>query len=236
MNRAPIQWRRNRAVNQSHWRTQKFSTPPVIRVLFQWAFCTNSFLFSPKLDPRNDPVETTANCQSWKHHWKQRKKIDDSTIREKHHPRPWTGNRQTSTKLLNGMNSTTDANSTWLKNCNLRSRYSANSSADFPNSVFFISLIVDQKIDDSREKPGCFDHCPIWKPSLSRQIRFLVWINPSNFPSAIRRLTKRKRSWAKSGENTSPPATPRTKAKYRDQDDQIRAEISELLKRDGFSQ
>ena len=47
-------------------------------------------------------------------------------------------------------------------------------------------------------------------------------------------MTVRKQNWAESEGNTSPPRTPRTKEKYRTLDKQIRADISQLLKSDGF--
>ena len=98
---------------------------------------------------------------------------------------------------------------------------------------FFISLIVDQKIDDSRENRGV-------RPLPNLETKFvaantlLSVDKPTQFSIRNPQIDLKEKELAEVRRKHFIARTPRTKAKYRDQDDQIRAEISELLKHDGF--
>ena len=98
---------------------------------------------------------------------------------------------------------------------------------------FFISLIVDQKIDDSRENRGV-------RPLPNLETKFvaantlLSVDKPTQISIRNPQIDRQEEKLAEVRRKHFIARTPRTKAKYRDQDDQIRAEISELLKRDGF--
>ena len=98
---------------------------------------------------------------------------------------------------------------------------------------FFISLIVDQKIDDSRENRGV-------RPLPNLETKFvaantLIGVDkPKQISIRNPQIDKKEKELSEVRRKHFIARTPRTKAKYRDQDDRIRAEISELLKRDGF--
>ena len=98
---------------------------------------------------------------------------------------------------------------------------------------FFISLIVDQKIDDSRENRGV-------RPLPNLETKFvaantlLSVDKPTQISIRNPQIDLKEKELAEVRRKHFIARTPRTKAKYRDQDDQIRAEISELLKHDGF--
>ena len=98
---------------------------------------------------------------------------------------------------------------------------------------FFISLIVDQKIDDSRENRGV-------RPLPNLETKFvaantlLSVDKPKQISIRNPQIDTKEKELAEVRRKHFTARTPRTKAKYRDQDDKIRAEISELLKRDGF--
>ena len=98
---------------------------------------------------------------------------------------------------------------------------------------FFISLIVDQKIDDSRENRGV-------RPLPNLETKFvsantLLGVDkPKQLSIRNPQIDQKEKELGEVRRKHFAARTPRTKAKYRDQDDQIRAEISELLKRDGF--
>ena len=98
---------------------------------------------------------------------------------------------------------------------------------------FFISLIVDQKIDDSRENRGV-------RPLPNLETKFvaantlLSVDKPAQISIRNPQIDQKEKELAEVRRKHFTARTPRTKDKYRDQDDQIRAEISELLKRDGF--
>ena len=98
---------------------------------------------------------------------------------------------------------------------------------------FFISLIVDQKIDNSRENRGV-------RPLPNLETKFvaantlLSVDKPTQISIRNPQIDLKEKELAEVRRKHFIARTPRTKAKYRDQDDQIRAEISELLKHDGF--
>ncbi len=98
---------------------------------------------------------------------------------------------------------------------------------------FFISLIVDQKIDNSRENRGV-------RPLPNLETKFvaantlLSVAKPAQISIRNPKIDEKEKDLAEVRRKHFTARTPRTKDKYRNQDDQIRAEISELLKRDGF--
>ena len=98
---------------------------------------------------------------------------------------------------------------------------------------FFISLIVDQKIDDSRENRGV-------RPLPNLETKFvaantlLSVDKPAQISFRNPQIDEKEKALGEVRRKHFTARTPRTKDKYRDEDDQIRAEISELLKRDGF--
>ena len=98
---------------------------------------------------------------------------------------------------------------------------------------FFISLIVDQKIDDSRENRGV-------RPLPNLETKFvaantLIGVDkPKQISIRNPQIDEKEKELSEVRRKHFIARTPRTKAKYRDQDDKIRNEISELLKRDGF--
>ncbi len=98
---------------------------------------------------------------------------------------------------------------------------------------FFISLIIDQKIDDSRENRGV-------RPLPNLETKFvaantlLSVDKPAQISIRNPQIDEKEKELSEVRRKHFIARTPRTKAKYRDQDDRIRAEISELLKRDGF--
>ena len=98
---------------------------------------------------------------------------------------------------------------------------------------FFISLIVDQKIDNSRENRGV-------RPLPNLETKFvaantlLSVDKPAQISFRNPQIDLKEKELAEVRRKHFIARTPRTKAKYRDQDDLIRAEISKLLKLDGF--
>ncbi len=98
---------------------------------------------------------------------------------------------------------------------------------------FFISLIVDQKIDDSRENRSV-------RPLPNLETKFvaantLIGVDkPKQISIRNPQIDEKEKELSEVRRKHFIARTPKTKAKYRDQDDRIRAEISELLKRDGF--
>ena len=98
---------------------------------------------------------------------------------------------------------------------------------------FFISLIVDQKIDNSRENRGV-------RPLPNLETKFvaantlLSVDKPAQISFRNPQIDEKEKALAEVRRKHFTARTPRTKDKYRNQDDQIRAEISGLLKRDGF--
>ena len=98
---------------------------------------------------------------------------------------------------------------------------------------FFISLIVDQKIDDSRENRGV-------RPLPNLETKFvaantLLGVDkPTQISIRNPQIDQKEKELGGVRRKHFAARTPKTKAKYRAEDDLIRAEISELLKRDGF--
>ena len=98
---------------------------------------------------------------------------------------------------------------------------------------FFISLIVDQKIDNSRENRGV-------RPLPNLETKFvaantlLSVDKPAQISFRNPQIDEKEKELSEVRRKHFTARTPRTKDKYRDEDDQIRAEISELLKHDGF--
>lgn len=98
---------------------------------------------------------------------------------------------------------------------------------------FFISLIVDQKIDDTQENRGII---PL--PNLETKFvaaNTLIGIDkPAQLALRNPAIDKKEEELADVRRRHFTARTPGTKAKYRELDAKIRAEISELLKKDGF--
>jgi len=98
---------------------------------------------------------------------------------------------------------------------------------------FFISLIVDQRIDESRENRGV-------RPLPNLETKFvaantLIGVDkPAQFTLRNPEIDRKEKELADIRRRHFTARTPQTKAKYRELDARIRAEISELLKRDGF--
>ena len=98
---------------------------------------------------------------------------------------------------------------------------------------FFISLIVDQRIDDSRENRGV-------RPLPNLETKFvaantLISVDkPSQIQIRNPQIDRKEKKLEDVRRRHFTARTPRTKAKYRTLDAQIRAEISELLESVGF--
>ena len=98
---------------------------------------------------------------------------------------------------------------------------------------FFISLIVDQQIDGSRENHGV-------RPLPNLETKFvaantLIGVDkPLQTQIRSPQVDRKEKELAEVRRRHFTARTPRTKAKYRDLDAHIRTEISELLKDLGF--
>ena len=98
---------------------------------------------------------------------------------------------------------------------------------------FFISLVVDQKIDDTQENRGV-------RPLPNLETKFVAGntlIGVEKPAQLLMRNPEIDRKEAELGgvrRKHFTARTPRTKEKYRNLDKQIRADISQLLKSDGF--
>ena len=98
---------------------------------------------------------------------------------------------------------------------------------------FFISLIVDQQIDDSRENHGV-------RPLPNLETKFvaantLIGVDkPLQTQIRSQQIGRKEKELEDVRRRHFTARTPRTKAKYRTLDAQIRAEISELLESVGF--
>ena len=98
---------------------------------------------------------------------------------------------------------------------------------------FFISLVVDQRIDDTQENRGV-------RPLPNLETKFVAGntlIGVEKPAQLLMRNPEIDRKEAELGgirRKHFTARTPRTKEKYRDLDKQIRADISQLLKSDGF--
>ncbi len=97
----------------------------------------------------------------------------------------------------------------------------------------FISLIVDQNIDDNQENRGI-------RPLPNLETKFvaanaLIGIKGAgDFTLRDPRIEEKERELAEVRRNYFIARTPKTKAKYRELDHQIRNQISEILKNGGF--
>jgi type I restriction-modification system DNA methylase subunit len=100
----------------------------------------------------------------------------------------------------------------------------------------FISLIVDQKIDDQRPNKGV-------RPLPNLETKFvaansLLGIERPKVETQLRlgedSILKKEKELADVRHRYFTARTPATKKKYRDQDDGLRAEIGQLLRKDGW--
>ena len=98
---------------------------------------------------------------------------------------------------------------------------------------FFISLVVDQRIDDTQENRGV-------RPLPNLETKFvagntLIGVEkPTQLLMRNPEIDRKERELGGVRRKHFTARTPRTKEKYRNLDKQIRAEISQLLKSDGF--
>ena len=98
---------------------------------------------------------------------------------------------------------------------------------------FFISLVVDQKIDDTQENRGV-------RPLPNLETRFvagntLIGVEkPTQLLMRNPEIDRKETELGGVRRKHFTARTPRTKEKYRNLDKQIRSEISQLLKSDGF--
>ncbi len=98
---------------------------------------------------------------------------------------------------------------------------------------FFISLIVHQNIDDSQENRGV-------RPLPNLETKFvaanaLIGIKgAADFTLRDPRIEQKEKELAEVRRSYFMARTPKTKAKYRELDDQVRHQISEILKSGGF--
>ena len=98
---------------------------------------------------------------------------------------------------------------------------------------FFISLIVEQKIDDTRENRGV-------RPLPNLETKFvaantLLGVEkPEQMTLRNPEIDSKENALAEVRRRHFTARTPRTKDRYRQRDAELRAEISVLLKRDGF--
>ncbi|TGO03071.1 hypothetical protein PN36_13365 [Candidatus Thiomargarita nelsonii] len=99
---------------------------------------------------------------------------------------------------------------------------------------FFISLLVDQKIDDSRENRGV-------RPLPNLETKFvaantLIGLDkPAQATLRNPKIETKEKELAEVRASYFTARTPKTKNKYRERDEHIRAEIGELLSKDGFA-
>ena len=98
---------------------------------------------------------------------------------------------------------------------------------------FFISLVVDQRIDDAQENRGV-------RPLPNLETKFvagntLIGVEkPSQLLMRNPEIDRKEAELGRVRRKHFTARTPRTKEKYRNLDKHIRAEISQLLKDDGF--
>ena len=98
---------------------------------------------------------------------------------------------------------------------------------------FFVSLIVDQRIDPKKENLGV-------RPLPNLETKFvaantLIGIEkPAQMMFRNPDIDRKEKELKKVRERHFTARTPQTKEKYRKADESLRAEISELLKNDGF--
>ena len=98
---------------------------------------------------------------------------------------------------------------------------------------FFISLIVEQKIDDTRENRGV-------RPLPNLETKFVAANTlldvqkPEQMTLRNPEIDSKEKALEEVRRRHFTARTPRTKDRYRQRDAELRAEISTLLKRDGF--
>ena len=98
---------------------------------------------------------------------------------------------------------------------------------------FFISLIVDQHVDPKNENLGV-------RPLPNLETKFvaantLIGIEkPAQLLLRNPEIDRKEKELKEARERHFTARTPQTKEKYRKEDERLRAEISELLKKDGF--
>ena len=98
---------------------------------------------------------------------------------------------------------------------------------------FFISLIVEQKIDDTRENRGV-------RPLPNLETKFVAANTlldvekPEQMTLRNPQIDSKEKALEEVRRRHFTARTPRTKDRYRQRDAELRAEISALLKRDGF--
>jgi hypothetical protein len=98
---------------------------------------------------------------------------------------------------------------------------------------FFISLVVDQKIDDRRKNRGVLP-LPNLETRFVAANTLLSIEKPEQLPLRNPEIDRKEEELAKTRRKHFTARTPKTKAKYRDMDERLRIEISALLRKDGF--
>ena len=98
---------------------------------------------------------------------------------------------------------------------------------------FFISLIVEQKIDDTRENRGVRP-LPNLKTKFVAANTLLGVEKPEQMTLRNPEVDSKENALAEVRRRHFTARTPRTKDRYRQRDAELRAEISALLQRDGF--
>ncbi|NWJ97022.1 MAG: Eco57I restriction-modification methylase domain-containing protein, partial [Chloroflexi bacterium] len=98
----------------------------------------------------------------------------------------------------------------------------------------FISLIVDQRIDDQRPNKGV-------RPLPNLETKFVVANSllgierPKQLSFRDPEIERKEQKLAEVRQSYFTARTPATKKKYRDQDDTLRAEIGQLLRKEGWA-
>ncbi len=98
---------------------------------------------------------------------------------------------------------------------------------------FFISLVVDQKIEDQRPNRG-IRHLPNLETKFVAANTLLSVMKPIQLILRNEEIDKKEKELADVRRKHFTASTPRTKAKYRKLDEEIRQEVAALLQKDGF--
>lgn len=98
---------------------------------------------------------------------------------------------------------------------------------------FFISLVVDQRIDDAADNRGILP-LPNLETKFVAANTLLGLDKPAQMSLRNPAITAKERELAEVRRRHFVARTPRTKLKYREQDAQLRQEIGDLLRKDGF--
>ena len=98
---------------------------------------------------------------------------------------------------------------------------------------FFISLVVDQQIDDTRENRGV-RALPNLETRFVAANALIGLDKPAQMPIRNPKIDQQEIELADVRRKHFTARTPKTKDKYRKLDAQLRATLSELLRRDGF--